>query len=159
MLMSFATHLMWRDWRRPAWDLAQAFLDFEAGIHFSQVHMQASVTGNNQIRIYNPQKQSEENDPDARFIRQWVPELRDVPLANIHAGEGLPAKYPTPMLDLKPSMAHAREQLFTKFRNNDVRAEAKKVQEQLGSRGGPLSWRGRRSKQKKAVPKSLFDED
>lgn len=159
MLMSFATHLMWRDWRRPAWDLAQAFLDFEAGIHFSQVHMQASVTGNNQIRIYNPQKQSEENDPDARFIRQWVPELRDVPLANIHVGEGLPAKYPKPMLELKSAMAHAREQLFKKFRDTDVRAEAKKVQEQLGSRGGPLSWRGRRSKQKKAVPKSLFDED
>ncbi len=147
MLMSFATHLMWRDWREPAWDLARAFLDFEPGIHFAQVQMQAAVTGNNQIRIYNPLKQSEENDPECRFIKQWLPELKNVDPKQIHACENLPHCYPKPIVDLRNAMVHAREHLFAKFREAEVRAEARVVQEKLGSRGGPLSWRGRHSQQ------------
>lgn len=145
MLMSFATHLWWKDWRIPAWDLARAFLDFEPGIHFAQVHMQAAVTGNNQIRIYNPIKQSSENDSDARFIKQWVPELRDVASEKIHLLEALPSTYVRPVVDLKQAMNHARDQLFKKFKEPEVRAEARVVQQHLGSRGGPLSWRSRRS--------------
>lgn len=160
MLMSFATHLMWRDWRAPAWDLARAFLDFEAGIHFSQVQMQAAVTGNNQIRIYNPLKQSAENDADAQFIKKWVPELRDVSPENIHACENLPATYPQPMFNLKQATSFARERLFKKIKEPEVRAEAKTVQERLGSRGGPLSWRGRsRSKKASRPAQTLFDDE
>jgi deoxyribodipyrimidine photo-lyase len=163
MLMSFATHLMWRDWRVPAWDLARAFLDFEAGIHFSQVQMQSAVTGNNQIRIYNPLKQSEENDANSAFIKKWVPELRHVSASDIHSTENLPPSYPKPIVDLKQSMAFARSQLFSMIRQPDVRAEAKQVQEKLGSRGGSLSWRGRTKKKKE--PKSqqaaqtLFEDE
>jgi deoxyribodipyrimidine photo-lyase len=145
MLMSFVTHLMWRDWREPAWDLARAFLDFEPGIHFAQVQMQAAVTGNNQIRIYNPLKQSAENDPETKFIKHWVPELRSVRAEDIHAISHLPSDYPSPIIDLEASLRFAREQLFQKFKAPDVRAEAKNVQKKLGSRGGPLSWRGRQS--------------
>lgn len=144
MLMSFATHLMWKDWREPAWDLARAFLDFEPGIHFSQVQMQAAVTGNNQIRIYNPIKQAMEQDPSAKFIRQWVPELRSVETDDILAMHDLPQSYPQPIVSIEAAMRSAREQLFRKFKDPEVRAEAKVVQEKLGSRGGPLSWRGRK---------------
>ncbi len=172
MLMSFVTHLMWRDWQEPAWDLARAFLDFEPGIHFSQVQMQAAVTGNNQIRIYNPLKQSQENDPECRFIKQWVPELRDVEPERIHACSDLPNAYSRPIVDLRTAMAHARENLFAKFREPSVRAEARVVQEKLGSRGGPLSWRGRQAARPQQPPKksrkksatfenqpTLFDEN
>ncbi|MBM3382904.1 MAG: deoxyribodipyrimidine photolyase [Betaproteobacteria bacterium] len=145
MLMSFATHLMWRDWRAPSWDLARAFLDFEPGIHFAQVQMQAAVTGNNQIRIYNPLKQSEENDSECRFIKHWVPELKEVPCERIHACLDLPSGYPKPIVDLRAAMSHARENLFARFREPDVRAEARVVQDKLGSRGGYLSWRGRKA--------------
>ncbi|NBX16810.1 MAG: hypothetical protein EBR09_05535 [Proteobacteria bacterium] len=163
MLMSFATHLMWRDWRIPSWDLARAFLDFEAGIHFSQVQMQSAVTGNNQIRIYNPLKQSEENDANSTFIKKWVPELREVPAQDIHQMKNLPSGYPEPVVDLKKSMSFARAQLFSMIKKPEVRTEAKQVQNKLGSRGGPLSWRGRTKKKKEEQsrprPKTLFDED
>jgi deoxyribodipyrimidine photo-lyase len=163
MLMSFATHLMWRDWRTPAWDLARAFLDFEAGIHFSQVQMQSAVTGNNQIRIYNPLKQSEENDANASFIKKWVPELREVSPSDIHAMKNLPSTYAGPIVDLKQSMAFARAQLFSLIKQADVRSEAKQVQEKLGSRGGPLSWRGKNKKKQNEPPRpraqTLFDDE
>ena len=32
-------------------------------------------------RMYNPATQQERHDPDGAYVRRWVPELRDVPLA------------------------------------------------------------------------------
>jgi len=79
MLVSFLTHHLWLDWKEGANFLAKQFLDFEPGIHFPQFQMQAGTTGINTIRIYNPTKQALENDPDAIFIKKWLPELRNLP--------------------------------------------------------------------------------
>lgn len=54
------------------------------------------------FRIFNPTLQAQRYDPDGEFIRTWVPELRDVPTAHIHAPWQMavpPAGYPAPMLD------------------------------------------------------------
>jgi deoxyribodipyrimidine photo-lyase len=37
------------------------------------------------FRIFNPVLQSRKFDPDGSYIRQWVPELHDVPLECIHS--------------------------------------------------------------------------
>jgi len=37
--------------------------------------MQAGTTGINTFRIYNPVKQSQDQDPAGRFIRHWLPQL------------------------------------------------------------------------------------
>jgi deoxyribodipyrimidine photo-lyase len=36
------------------------------------------------FRIFNPWSQSENFDPDAIYIKKWVPELADVPAKDIH---------------------------------------------------------------------------
>jgi deoxyribodipyrimidine photo-lyase len=37
------------------------------------------------FRIFNPVLQGRRHDPDGVYVRRWVPELRGVPAARIHA--------------------------------------------------------------------------
>ena len=46
--------------------------------------MQAGTTGINAIRIYNPIKQSKDQDPEGVFIKKWLPELRSLTADEIH---------------------------------------------------------------------------
>ena len=46
--------------------------------------MQSGTTGINTVRMYNPIKQGIDQDPNATFIRKWVPELGHLSTAEIH---------------------------------------------------------------------------
>lgn len=125
MLVSFVTHHLNIDWRLASIPLAQYFLDFEPGIHYPQVQMQASVTGINTVRIYNPIKQSIDRDAKGVFIKQWCPELNHLDEEQIHepwqhSASNVPNKnqYPEPMIDLKKAAKEARDRLWT-FRKRD----------------------------------------
>ena len=84
MLVSFASNNLWLDWRKFAHHLSNIFTDYEPGIHYSQLQMQSGTTGINTIRIYNPIKQSYDQDKDGVFIKRWVKELQDCPIDYIH---------------------------------------------------------------------------
>ena len=53
------------------------------------------------FRIFNPVAQGRRWDPQGRYVRRWVPELRDVPDACVHAPweAELPNGYPRPIVD------------------------------------------------------------
>ena len=62
------------------------------------------------FRIQNPWTQSERFDPQGEYIREWVPELRDVPPGRLHAplaaGLRLEKNYPPPMVDHSAEREH-----------------------------------------------------
>ena len=58
-----ASYHLWLHWRPTALYLARVFLDYEPGIHYSQVQMQSGTTGINAVQIYSPIKQVKDHDP------------------------------------------------------------------------------------------------
>lgn len=92
MLVSFACYNLWLDWKRIAPHLARLFLDYEPGIHYPQLQMQAGVTGINTMRVYSVSKQAKDQDPEGTFIRKYVPELQRVPTKYIHEPRKMPAQ-------------------------------------------------------------------
>ena len=133
MLVSFLCHHLWQDWRSGALHLARHFLDYEPGIHYPQLQMQASSTGVNAVRVYNPVKQAQDHDPEGVFIRRWIPELACLPTPLVHQPwttlpmdlamyhDHQPLKYPQPIVDLSVSGSHARRTLWSIKRSEAAR--------------------------------------
>ncbi|GAB2906584.1 FAD-binding domain-containing protein [Rheinheimera gaetbuli] len=123
MLVAFASYHLWLHWRPVALHLAQCFIDYEPGIHYPQIQMQAGTTGINPNRMYNPVKQSQQKDSHGMFIRHWLPQLRRVPDSWIHTPWLMPAAlqqkygcvidrdYPHPVVPLQQAQHQARARL------------------------------------------------
>jgi deoxyribodipyrimidine photo-lyase len=158
MLCSVASYPLWLHWRPTGLFLARQFLDFEAGIHWSQMQMQSGTTGINTMRVYSPTKQALDQDPDGVFIRRWVPELAQVPLPylatpwrmpealQIASGCRIGQHYPAPLVDEKAATAAAKAAVFERRKAPEARAMADAVQHKHGSRksGLPSTTKARR---------------
>jgi deoxyribodipyrimidine photo-lyase len=162
MVVSFASYNLWLDWRHFSHYLARGFLDYEPGIHYSQLQMQSGVTGINALRIYNPIKQAQEHDTEGTFVKRWCPELAQLPAAQISApweltqmeqeqfGVRIGIDYPAPIVDWVTSYRFAREQFGALRRSLEVKTEAGAVMEKHGSRKSGMRITGTRSKAKKS---------
>ncbi len=136
MLVSVAAYPLWLHWRPVGEWLATQFLDYEPGIHWSQLQMQSGTTGINTTRVYNPIKQAQDHDPHGRFVRQWL------------SPEQLMA---TPVVDLAQATREAKQRLHSLRQTGAVKAAKQAVVDKHASR---KSW----SQRKRAETQQLgFD--
>ena len=146
MLMSSASYLLWLHWRETGLHLAREFVDYEPGIHWPQVQMQSGSTGINTLRIYNPIKQAQDQDPRGQFVRKWIPTLRRVPDAWIFEPYLMPAQlqlkygcviekhYPMPLVDMHHAMHFAKSEIAKARKEHQDKGETNNVLLRHGSR-------------------------
>jgi deoxyribodipyrimidine photo-lyase len=177
MLTSFASYDLFLDWRTFGHHLSRLFLDYEPGIHYSQLQMQSGTTGINTLRIYDPVKQGYDHDPQGTFTKRWVPELAALPPELIHEpwkmtpvdlhsyGLEIGATYPHRIVEHAVAVKRAKEVLATYRKRPETRGEAQAVLQKHGSRssGARRSRRPPRGSAKKSssrhVQVSLFESD
>jgi len=159
MVVSFFTFNLWQDWRDLHF-LARQFLDYEPGIHYPQLQMQSGTTGINTIRIYSPVKNSEEHDSEGIFIKQWIPELAEVPVSLLHEpwkmniieqqfyNCEIGKDYPSPIVNIEETRKFASDIVWSFRKKDEVKAEGKRILKKHIS--NPNS-KTKRTKQKKTT--------
>lgn len=100
------------DWREGARFFAQHLVDYDP-VSNNMGWQFGSALGENTQNVYrapmNPFLQSKNYDPDATYIRRWVPELADVSITpkQIHTGTWPDKMYMRPVVDQKTASKSA----------------------------------------------------
>jgi deoxyribodipyrimidine photo-lyase len=150
MLVSVAAYPLWLHWRVVGQWLARQFLDYEPGIHWSQIQMQSGTTGINTTRVYNPIKQAQDHDPHGHFVRRWLPYMRRVPDTwlfepwrmpqvmqehlKLTVGVGAEFDIPQPVVDLQTATREAKAKLHGLRAQPEVKAGKAAIIEKHASR-------------------------
>ena len=150
MQVSVASYPLWLHWQSVGSWLAQQFLDYEPGIHWSQMQMQAGTTGINTTRVYNPIKQARDHDPQGHFVRHWLPALRRVPNEWLFEPWRMPLKLQQkcgvmvgvdivePLVNLESATRLAKARVYEVRGRDEVKAAKTAIIEKHGSRKQPI---------------------
>ena len=146
MLVSVAAYPLWLHWRPVGEWLATRFLDYEPGIHWSQLQMQSGTTGINTTRVYNPIKQAQDHDPHGLFVKHWLPAMRRVPTTWLfepwlmpptlqdQIGVRVGQEIAQPVVALAPATREAKQRLHSRRQTDSVKAAKKAVIDKHASR-------------------------
>jgi deoxyribodipyrimidine photo-lyase len=121
IVASFLTKDLQIDWRWGEKHFAQNLVDYDPASNNGGWQWAASTGADAQpyFRIFNPWTQGEDYDPDCEYIKEYVPELRDVDPESIHGIEdnGVPedVDYPAPMVNHN-KMYHETKDWFKKHK-------------------------------------------
>ena len=155
MLVSVAAYPLWLHWRPVGLWLARQFLDYEPGIHWSQLQMQSGTTGINTTRVYNPVKQARDHDPQGHFVRRWLPAMRRVPDTWLFEPWRMPPELQArcgvrvgldiaaPLVDLDVATREAKERLYAVRGRPEVKAAEAAIVKTHGSRRRAAEQTGR----------------
>jgi deoxyribodipyrimidine photo-lyase len=121
IVASFQTKDLHIDWRWGEKYFAQNLVDYDPASNNGGWQWAASTGADAQpyFRIFNPWTQGKDYDPECEYIKEYVPELKDVDPSRIHAIEdnGVPdgVDYPEPMVD-HSKMYHKTKDWFKKHK-------------------------------------------
>lgn len=139
MCASFYSYILKQWWKTGADFYYKHLIDADVAINYYQWQMQSGLVGVHANRIYNPMKQVKDNDPDGKFIRKYVPELRSLPDKYIAKPWEMPVKvqqecgiiigndYPKPVVNYEREARKARKffkakapEAYASFRDDEV---------------------------------------
>lgn len=110
IVASFLTkdlHIDWREWEKF---FKKYLLDYDENVNFWNWQWSASVWADPKpLRIFNPILQSEKFDPEAKFIKKYLPELKNQDIKYIHNPLENSLDYIKPIVDHRIEQKIARE--------------------------------------------------
>jgi len=115
MVASFASNVLLLDWRDVGHVLGSLFIDYEPGIHWSQIQMQAGLNPYQHVPMYDIIKQSHMHDQDATFIHEMIPELKHIKAPEVFTPWILSENpYIQPIVDLTQTFEQNKTLLYQK---------------------------------------------
>jgi deoxyribodipyrimidine photo-lyase len=106
--------------------------------------MQSGTTGINTTRVYNPIKQAQDHDPHGRFVKRWLPHMRQVPDTWLfepwltppdwQTDSGEPLNITPPIVDLAIATRESKQRLHARRQTTEVKAAKKAIIEKHASR-------------------------
>ena len=81
----FLTKVLLIDWRWGEQYFATKLVDYDIASNNGNWQWVASTGADNMpyFRTMNPWTQAREHDPDCKYIKKWIPELRNVPVDQV----------------------------------------------------------------------------
>ncbi len=113
---SFLTKDLHIDWLWGEKYFATKLIDYDPSVNNGNWQWVAGTGCDAQpfFRIFNPWLQSKKFDPEAKYIKKWIPELKDVPAEHIHQWDIYHKNYPG--IDYPaPMVNHSEEAERTKL--------------------------------------------
>jgi deoxyribodipyrimidine photo-lyase len=119
IVASFLVKDLHIDWQAGEQYFAQHLVDYDPCVNNGNWQWCASTGSDAQpyFRIFNPWLQQAKFDPDAEYIKNWIPELKDIPakvLHNLYKNSVKLKNYPTPMVDHAKEVEIAK-QIYRKY--------------------------------------------
>lgn len=114
IVSNFLIKVLTIDWRWGEQYFAKMLYDYDPANNNGGWQWSSSSGTDSQpyFRIFNPWLQSNKFDPDAKYIKTWLPELNEVVAKDIHMwydthNKYSKIKYPPPMIDYKKGKEEA----------------------------------------------------
>ena len=146
LLVSFASYSLWLHWRPTGLHLARHFLDFEPGIHWSQLQMQSGTTASIRCGSIIPRSRRSIRIRTGYSFAAGCRNSRVLPPAFVHMPWTMPVDvqqtsgcivgrdYPAPLVDHAVAVREAKRRLAIVRNAPESRAEAREVARRHGSR-------------------------
>lgn len=118
IVASFLIKTLLIDWQKGEKYFATKLVDYDPASNNGNWQWVASTGADSQpyFRIFNPWSQSKQHDPNATYIKKWIPELQDVSEKCIHTwnecfndNKFKTINYPAPIVDYKEQREKALE--------------------------------------------------